>query len=227
MSQARPWIIAAIAAAVIGITVYGCCGLAHHAIVAIDKIGDAGVQLGRAGDGASLIEQRIGAKHGTIAMLDEDLGAGKSAIIHADLVARHEQQQLTIWDQRGAELYANVNGGVSDLRSTIRKAGESEDAATRFVDAMRAAAADKDNGVGAVLANVNGGVADVRSMAADGRRITKATAGTMEHVEGISGDVQVQTHKLVAPKTKMQRVIDAAPVVVKVGWLVCVLSGHC
>jgi hypothetical protein len=225
--QPRPVAIVMIAAAVIGITVYGCCGLTRHAIVAIDKWGDAGVQLGRAGDAATQVAAKVNGENGTIAMLNEDIGAAKSMLIHADLVARHEQQQLSTWDKRGAELCANVNGAVSDLRTTVQKAGDTEDAASKFVEVLRLAAADKDNGLGAVLANVNGGMGDVRSMASDGRRITKATAGTMEHVEGITGDIQVQTHKLNAPKTKMQRVIDTAPVAVKVAWMVCVLSGHC
>jgi len=208
-------IVFGIPAALLGLAVWGCFGLTHHAIVAIDKIGDAGVQLGRAGDTMTAAAARINGKHGTIAMLDEDLGATKSLIVHADLVARHEQQQLSKWDARGAELYANVNGSVTDLRSTITKAGATEDAATRFVDTLRAAAADKTNGLGAVLANVNGGVADVRSMAGDGRRITKATAGAMEHVEAITADGhKVADHYEKAIDTKSPWYMRVLP-----GWL--------
>lgn len=83
--------------ALCGLAAWGCFGLCGHAIAAVDKLGDAGAGLAQTAG-------KLNGKHGTIAMLDEDVGAGKSLIVHADLVARHEQQQLTVWDARGSEL---------------------------------------------------------------------------------------------------------------------------
>lgn len=50
-------------------------------------------------------------KNGTIAEVDKTILGVKSLIVHTDLVARHEDQQLTTWDDRGTTLFANVNGG--------------------------------------------------------------------------------------------------------------------
>jgi hypothetical protein len=47
---------------------------------------------------------------------------------------------------------------------------------------------DKNHGVGATLDNVNGAVNDARSLTPDAQRVMKASAETMEHVEGIAGD---------------------------------------
>jgi methyl-accepting chemotaxis protein len=219
--------IAILIGALAALAAWGCIGLTRHAIVAIDRVGEAGA-------GFNQTLAKVNGRHGTIAMLDEDIGAAKSMIIHADLVARHEQQQLSTWDDRGAQLFSNINGGVTDLRKTIQQTGDAADsfgdtadAGARLVEDLRREVNDTKHGLGPILENANGAVTDARSLTPDTQRIVKASAGTMEHVEGISGDIQKQTHKLNEPQTKMQRVINAAPVAVKVGWLVCVLSGHC
>lgn len=182
-------LLATVGIAMLALSVWGCSGVVRHVIVAIDKWGDAGENLNRT-------LAKVSGKNGTIAMLDEDIGAAKSLIIHGDLVARHEQQQLEVWDQRGAELFSNVNGGITDLRQTIRQSGNAADAfgdtadsATHLVDGLRKEAGDKDHGLGATLANFNGAMSEARSTVPDIRRITKATAGTMEHVESTSGNV--------------------------------------
>ncbi len=109
--------------ALLGLAAWGCCGLARHIIVAVDRLGDAGAGLAETA-------AKLNGPHGTIAMADEDAGAAKSLIVHGDLVARHEQQQLTAWDERGTVLFANLNGGVSDLRTTITAAAGTARAAT-------------------------------------------------------------------------------------------------
>jgi len=116
-------------AALLGVAVWGCFGIAHHLIVAVDRFGDAGAGLAET-------TAKLNGRHGTIAMADEDVGAVKSLIVHADLAARHEQQQMTTWDTRGAILFANLNGGVSDLRGTVRK---STDAVSEVQETARAA----------------------------------------------------------------------------------------
>lgn len=98
------------------LSVYGVRGartLTTHVCVAVDHLGDAGLGLKETAD-------HLNAKHGTIAMLDEDAGAAKSLIIHADLVARHEEQSMTTWDADATQLFANLNGGVTDLRATVK-----------------------------------------------------------------------------------------------------------
>ena len=68
------------------------------------------------------ILERVGEpKNGTIAELDKTILSVKSLIVHADLVARHEQQQLSAWDERGATLFNNVNGAVTDTRAVVKQ----------------------------------------------------------------------------------------------------------
>ena len=68
------------------------------------------------------ILDRVGEpKNGTIAEVDKLILGVKSLVVHADLVARHEQQQLSAWDERGAELFRNVDGAVTDARATVKQ----------------------------------------------------------------------------------------------------------
>jgi hypothetical protein len=60
-------------------------------------------------------------KNGTIAEVDKTILGVKSLIVHTDLVARHEEQQLALWDTRGTLLFDNANGGISDIRSTVKQ----------------------------------------------------------------------------------------------------------
>jgi hypothetical protein len=60
-------------------------------------------------------------KNGTIAEVDKTILGLKSLVVHTDLVARHEEQQLTAWDNRGAILFNNLNGTVSDARATVKQ----------------------------------------------------------------------------------------------------------
>ena len=128
-------------AALLALTVWGFFGLNRHLIVAIDQCGDA----------ATGIEQTTAAlsgKHGTIAMVDEDAGAAKSLIVHADLVARHEQQSLNAWDTNGTVLFNNINGTVTDLRGTVNASTDLVKAATQTAQIM-------NNGLPVTLAEVN------------------------------------------------------------------------
>jgi methyl-accepting chemotaxis protein len=204
---------AIVGVALLALSVWGCFGVVHHVIVAIDKWGDAGESLNRT-------LAKVNGKAGTIAMLDEDIGAAKSMIIHADLVARHEQQQFDVWDRRGAQLFQSIDGGITDLRKTIRQSGDAAgsfgktaDAATHLVDDLRKEAADKDHGVGATMANVNGAVSEARSLSPDVKRIAHATAGTMEHVEGTSASLEkISEHvekKVDSPPTWKDRATGA------------------
>lgn len=174
------------ATVLLGLAVWGCCGLTRHIIVAVDRFGDAGAGLAQTA-------AKLNGKHGTIAMLDEDAGASKSLIIHADLVARHEQQSLNTWDRRTTELFNNVNGGVTDLRGTVKAATGTANAATGLLsestDTVRTLN-DPRTGLPATLGNANGAVTDLRKLTPELKRTATASANTMEHVNGITGDGQ-------------------------------------
>jgi len=81
---------------VLALAVYGAWGGWHHIIVAAD--------------GVTATMAKVSGKNGTIAMADEDIGVMRSLLVHADLVARHEQQQLSIYDGYGAQLFADFHG---------------------------------------------------------------------------------------------------------------------
>ena len=179
------------ATALLGLAVWGCCGLTAHIIIAVDRLGDAGAGLAQTA-------AKLNGKHGTIAMLNEDVGASKSLIIHADLVARHEQQSLSTWDQRGSDLFNNVNGAVTDLRGTFNATAGTATAATELIaesaDTVRILN-DPRKGLPATLDNANGVANDLRALTPELQRTATASANTMEHVNGIAADGQkVATH---------------------------------
>jgi len=173
----------AITTALAALAVWGCCGLMRHVIVAVDKFGDAGAGLAQT-------TAHLNAPHGTIAMIDEDAGASKSLIIHADLVARHEQQQLNTWDERGTALFDNANGAVTDLRATINAGTKTEDAATE------------------TLTQTTATVADLRTMLPDLKRAMDNTADLTQHTDGIAKNVEATTGDLQA---KLHPILNPAP----------------
>jgi hypothetical protein len=191
-------------AALLGLAVWGCFGFAHHLIVAIDKWGDSGEALN-----ATLVQVNqpcktikgqklsvLGLKDcGLLASFESSLRTFRGTMGVVETVAHHEEKELTKWDTRGEQLFDNVNGGVTDLRETIRKTGDaakqfggSADAATKLVDELRTKAADEKDGMGAVLKNANGTISDLRSLTPDVKRATKAGANAVEEVNGIAGD---------------------------------------
>jgi hypothetical protein len=168
-------------AALLGLSVWGCIGLTNHIIVAVDKFGAASTSFADAGAGIAQTTAKLNGPHGTIAMMDEDAGAAKSLIVHADLAARHEQQQLTTWDARGDVLFTNINGGVTDLRTTITAAtGTANEATVTLNEAERTLAAFQP-----VLDHSDATIADVDALFKD-----QAIHRTFDHVESItaSGD---------------------------------------
>jgi hypothetical protein len=186
-------LIAVVIAALLGLSVWGCLGLTHHIIVAVDKFGDAG-------SGLSETTAKLNGPHGTITMMDEDVGAAKSLIIHADLAARHEQQQLTTWDARGATLFSNLDGGVTDLRTTVNAAAQTANAATATLsEGQRTLAALQP-----VLGQSSATVADFDALLKD-----QAIHRTFDHVESITAsgdriaaDAAIEADKFTHPQKK-------------------------
>ncbi len=161
-------------AALLGLSVWGCIGLTQHLIIAVDKFGDAGA-------GIAQTAAKLNGPHGTIAMMDEDAGAAKSLIVHGDLVARHEQQQLQTWDTRGDVLFTNLNGGVTDLRTSLNAVTGTANAATGTLnEGQRTLAAFQP-----LLGHSDATVADMDALLKD-----QAIHRTFAHVESItaSGD---------------------------------------
>lgn len=130
----------------------------------------------------------LNGKTGTIAMLDEDLGAAKSAVIHADLIARHEQQQLSTLDTQELTLFADLHDtaqaarktldagtgtanaattAVATAGETIEKLKATEDAATASLNSLNKIVADSS--IPKMLANT-------AAITSDAARITKDAA---------------------------------------------------
>lgn len=182
-----------ITTALLGLTVWGCFGLTNHIITAVDKLGAAGV-------GLELTADKLNGPHGTVAMLDEDVGAAKSLIVHADLTARHEQQQLTTWDARGAVLFDNLDGTVNDLRGTIKAITRTSDAATTTLDETQNTVA----ALNPLLAGSTKTITDLDTLVAD-----PSIVRTLDHVQSmtasgdkIAADAAFETDKLVHPPKK-------------------------
>lgn len=180
MRAVRPITVCLTVAALLGLAVWGCCGLTQHAIIALDHWSAAADKLSDAGAGLTQVAAHLNdPQKGTIKMLDEDVGATKSLIVHADLITRHEQQSLTTWDQDGAALFANLNGGVTDLRGTVNAATGTLHESQQVIAAMRP-----------VVVNANGAVTDLRALTPEFERTATATANAAEHGNGIAADGQ-------------------------------------
>lgn len=173
------WYVAAVVTVVLGLAVWGSFTLTHHVNAALDSVTNAG-------NAATAAATRINGPNGTIAMMDEDIGAAKSLIIHGDLVARHEQHQLTTWDARGAEVFNNVNGAVTDLRGTIT-------AATGAVNATTATVQEGQRTIQAVqpvLGEARSTIADLHAAVPDVVRTAKGTADTVQHTAAVGADAE-------------------------------------
>lgn len=158
---------------------------------------------GDAGEGFAQIAQHLNdPKKGTIMMLDQDVGAAKSLIIHADLVARHEQQQLNTWDDRGALLFDNANGAITDLRGVLTSGKGTLDEATATLKIVN----DPKRGLRVLLMNANGTISDLGELTPEVQRALKGIADTSEQTAGIgthlnatTGDLQHALHPILNP----------------------------
>ncbi len=179
------------------LAVWGCFGLTRHAIIAIDK-------LGNAGEGFAQTAQYLNdPDKGTIMMLNQDVDSAKSLITHADLVARHEQQQLNIWDDRGTLLFNNTNGALTDLRGVFTAGQGTLDQATETLKIIN----DPKTGLHIVLVDADGVIKDLGTLTPDLKRAMKGVADTSEQTAGISthlnattGDLQHALHPILNPE---------------------------
>lgn len=182
----------------------------------------AGYQLGTASQSATPVVGKIGvtldkinSPTGTLVLTNKAVNEFRSLIVHADLVARHEQQQLTTWDTRGKILFDNLNGGVTDLRGTVQSLGKTANAATGVLDEGRKTLSIVNNpetGLPELEDNSNGAINDLRNylrskavqdLPVQTDRFLKAGAGTMENIQSMSEDGKYEIHKLTHPTKKM------------------------
>ena len=118
------WLLSIVALTLLALGVWGACGVTRHLIVAVDHWGDVGSQ-------ASAQLSALRGRGGTLTMMDEDIGAAKSAIVHLDLVARHEQQSLGTMDRNVDQTFTDLHQTLAAAQDTLRSASRTEDALTQ------------------------------------------------------------------------------------------------
>jgi hypothetical protein len=175
---------------VLGLAVWGCWGAWHHFIVAADEI--------------TSVLAKVSGKNGTIAMADEDIGAMKSLIVHADLVARHEQQQLSTYDAYGAQLFADLHSTARKLSGTADSLSGTAQALTGTANAATATLQTTGTTIAAfqpILSHTDSAVAGLNARINDPHVTSLIT-----HLEGMSTsgdkmlvDAQWKTHQLLHP----------------------------
>src|SRR5271166_4668360 len=117
-----------IALGLAALTVAGSsCFVAWHLSRALDAWGAGGSQTFI---GLNTTLQRLNGPHGTLTMADEDIGALKSMLVHFDLVARHEQQQLVTYDGYAAQLVSHLNGTLDAAQRAAGSVSGTAQAAT-------------------------------------------------------------------------------------------------
>jgi len=168
------------------------CYCASWAVLEWGHAGQAATEsmgkLGTAADGINAVTARLNGPHGTLTMLDEDVGALKSLIVHADLVARHEQQQIGKLDQQEETLFADLHGMAASgteltqaLTVDARTANDTILAGKAGVQSFTLAVKDADAVVNdPALAE---GLDSLSQTAANTARITDDTAKVTHHFE--------------------------------------------
>ena len=196
------------------IVALGVAWLCYCASWAVLEWGEAGqvatvnlAKLGTAADGISATTARLNGPHGTLTMMDEDVGTLKSLLIHADLVARHEQQQLNKLDSQEETLFEDAH------KILITGAGALAQAQTDLQTAKGT--------IGSLTEAVNEAKAteeDFHTLVPDMKRLTKGMADTSEHTAVITDNTaKVTTHFEQAIDTPKKRTAGG---VIKTAWQV-------
>jgi len=204
---------------VLGLAVWGCWGAWHHFIVAAD--------------GITSTLAKVSGKNGTVAMANEDIGAMKSLIVHADLVARHEQQQLNTYDAYGAQLFADFHTLAGKSGTTIDAVAGTANAATGTLGAATGTLVEGQRTIKAaqpLLAQLTANGASFQATTdtlnetlkrqAVGEILDHA-AGIFEHFDNLSGDANRVgddlTRRYFAPVPWYKKVEPFAEFTVKAG----------
>jgi len=179
------------------VTAGSVAAVAYRACAALEQWGGAGTSTRQAAIRLDAALARLNAPHGTIAMADEDLGAIKSLVVHGDLVARHEQQQLGKIDGYAAEIVSELRAATTSVTLAATAGKESAQAATLAIGTANVAIAgvvplegqlvqtakDADQSlvsltppVRALLASSGDVTANAAAILADGKRISDKAA---------------------------------------------------
>jgi hypothetical protein len=183
----------------VGIGIWGAFGISRHVIVAVDHVGDAGTQLQTTMDVLDRPCNNGKASCGTLAKIDTTLNELDSAIIHADLVAGHEQQQLVTYDRYTAELMARVTGLADSLKKTSDALTGTATAATETLNEGKATIAKAQPLLDSLAATADASTATVKTF--NGRLSDPRVDALMTHVASTTGHVDAVTDDL-------QKVVD-------------------
>lgn len=206
--------IYAVLLAALGLCGWGLSGLTRHAIIALDKWGNAA-------QGISETTAKLNGKYGTIAETDKLLMALKSTTVHADMVIAHEDRQLKSYDKvsqdilrdvdelarRGSETLAASTQAAQEATETIKTANRTIEAAQPLLEAS--------------THTVNGVDLRIRDPKLDA--ILTHVESTTGHIDGVSGNFEkVTTHfeqKIDAP-AKGKWYVRLLPQTLQAAWQV-------
>jgi hypothetical protein len=222
-------ILVSTVALAVGIGIWGAFGLNQHLIATVDHVGDTLDAVNRPCEN--------GKPCGLIAKTDQTLNELDSAIVHADLVARHEQQQLVTYDRYTAELMAKISGVADSLQKAADATTQTAQAASvalgtandtikglQPLETNLAATAEAST---ATIKTFNGRLSDPRvdKLLTDFNSI--ADSGAVIAAQGaiITTDLRKEADNLVAPKPLWQKLIPGAELGGKI-WA-CVFEHVC
>jgi hypothetical protein len=192
------YIYLAVILAALGLTAWGCIGLTQHLIVTIDRFGDAGEQIARAGKTINT------PKLGTLAEVDATLLQGRLTIDAVNKVAIHEQHQLTTIDGYAAKLVADLDTVSRHADRTLDAASGGLTAASMTLGTLNSTIAQAQPllaSSNALVQTANRTVGDYDFFATDPhvRDFISHLDSTSSHIDGISADVQYKAHQLLHP----------------------------
>lgn len=210
-----------------GLAVWGLCGISKHLIITLDKYGDAGAQVRQT---LQTVDQPCskGKPCGTLAKIDQSLNEVDTAVVHLDLVARHEQQQLVTYDRYTAELMTKVTGLADSLQRTSDALTGTATAATQTLNEGKATiaraqplldnlAATADAST-ATIKTFNGRLSDPRvdALLTDFRSM--ADSGTVMAAQGaiITTDLRKEADTLTAPEPLWKKLVPGAELGAKI-----------
>ena len=204
--------------AAILVVAFGIAWLCYCASWAVLEWGHAGQaatvnlgKLGAAADGITATTARLNGPHGTLTMLDEDVGAARSLIIHADLVARHEQQQLSKFDSQEETLFADTHKALTAGAGALAQAQTDLQTFEGLIGALTGA-----------VSEAKATEKDFHALVPDMKRLTKGMADTSEHTAVITDNTaKVSTHyekKIDAPDKPKPWYIKIAPFAIQLAW---------
>jgi len=190
----RFWIWIGILVALLGLAVWGCCGLNQHLIVAIDKYGDAAVEAKSQTAGIAPIEDRLTKLFVEIERPCKGAGDDPNScglIANVKKVAidtRHAVITTQLQVQQTQPLLANAAGAI---QTEAEKLGKTTDAATALLNTANSAVDqlnDDRSGLSPLMQAYLRSGTDL-----DDLLKRRAVTETLDNVAGITGNVNRMT----------------------------------